>query len=280
MSLDNGSPCPLCPRRCPDRSNGLCGEVDFARARVAKTMLHPWEEPPVSGARGTGAVFFAGCNLRCVFCQNHKISQARPLPGETLDAPRLAELFWRLKDDGAESVSLISPTHALPVAREAMRLAKGQSFPLPFVWNSNAYENPEALRTLAGLVGLYLPDLKYCDGAMALRYSSAPDYFTYAAAAIQEMRRQTGVLIRHMVLPGGRRDSMRVLDWIAANAPDARVSLLAQYTPMHRAAGYPPLHRRLTAFEYDSVAEHALSLGLQGYFQGRGAATAEYTPAF
>jgi len=197
----------------------------------------------------------------------------------------LSEIFRQLADEGAQSISLISPTHVLPVAREAMRLAKEGGFPLPFVWNSNAYENPQALRTLAGLVDLYLPDLKYCDNAMALRYSAAPDYFAHATAAIEEMRRQTDVLIRHMVLPGGRKDSMRVLDWIAASVPDARISLLAQYTPMHRAAEFPPaefppLHRRLTAFEYGSVADHALSLGLQGYFQRRDSATATYTPAF
>ena len=288
--------CTLCPRRCPDRSNGLCGQRDFTHARVAKAMLHPWEEPCVSGARGTGAIFFAGCNLRCVFCQNHKISQPEPhsppwrgdaaasgwLCGapETVDAVRLSEMFRQLVDEGAQSISLISPTHALPVAREAMRLAKAENFPLPFVWNSNAYENPEALRTLAGLVDLYLPDLKYHDDALALRYSSAPDYFAHACAAIEEMHSQTGVLIRHMVLPGGRKDSMRVLEQIAQRFPDARVSLLAQYTPMHRAAEFPPLHRRLTAFEYDSVAQHALSLGLQGYFQRRDSATAAYTPDF
>jgi len=197
-----------------------------------------------------------------------------------VDASRLFELFLQLKEQGAQSISLISPTHVLPVAREAMRLAKERSFPLPFVWNSNAYELPAALRTLAGLVDLYLPDLKYEDDRMAVAYSAAPAYFKYATAAIEEMRRQTDVLIRHMVLPGGRRDSMRVLDWIAANAPSARVSLLAQYTPMHRASDFPPLHRRLTTFEYDSVADHALSLGLQGYFQRRDAATAMYTPDF
>jgi len=277
MVTDN---CSLCPRRCPDRSKGLCGETDFTHARVAKTMPHRWEEPCVSGARGTGAVFFAGCNLRCVFCQNHKINQARPLPGETVDAIRLTEMFRELHAEGAESISLISPSHVLPVAREAMRLAKGQGFPLPFVWNSNAYESPEALRTLEELVDLYLPDLKYHDNAMALAYSAAPAYFTHARAAIEEMRRQGDVLIRHMVLPGGRKDSMRVLDWIAESLPGTRISLLAQYTPMYCAEKYPPLHRRLTGFEYDSVAEYAQSLGLKGYFQERDAATADYTPVF
>jgi len=290
--------CPLCPHHCPSRSSGLCGETDFIHARVAKTMLHRWEEPCVSGTNGTGAVFFAGCNLRCVFCQNYEISQPVPHspPGrggpqagvvvrstcacELVDAPRLAELFWQLAEQGAESISLISPSHVLPVAREAMRLAKGRGFPLRFVWNSNAYENPEALRTLEGLVGLYLPDLKYEDNCMALRYSGVPVYFKYATAAIEEMCRQTEVLIRHMVLPGGRRDSMRVLDWIAETHPDASISLMAQYTPTHRAAEFPPLHRRLTGFEYDTVAEYAVSLGLEGYFQGRDAATAAYTPEF
>jgi len=273
-------PCPLCPRRCPSRSRGFCGETDFTHARVAKTMLHRWEEPCVSGEAGTGAVFFAGCNLRCVFCQNYKISQAIPLPGERVDAPRLAELFWQLRDEGAGSISLISPSHVLPVARDAMRIAKEQEFQLKFIWNSNGYENFEALQTLEGLVDLYLPDLKYCDDAMALAYSAAPAYFAHAARAIEEMRRQTEALIRHMVLPGGRKDSMRVLDWIAAACPGAPISLLAQYTPMHRAAEFPPLHRRLTGFEYDSVAQYALSLGLRGYFQGRAAATERYTPLF
>jgi len=281
------TPCPLCPRRCPDRAAGFCGETDFTHAHVAKTMLHRWEEPCISGEKGTGAVFFAGCNLRCVFCQNHAISQTRPLPGEQVDAARLAEIFWSLERQGAENISLISPSHALPVARDAMHLAREQGFALKFIWNSNGYEMSQALQSLQGLVDLYLPDLKYADNATALAYSGAAAYFRYATQAIEEMYRQarpcgTQVLIRHLVLPGGRKDSMRVLDWIAANAPEARISLMAQYTPMHRAreGEFPALRRRLTGFEYDSVAQYARSLGLQGYFQGRDAATAGYTPAF
>ena len=276
------TPCPLCPRRCPDRSRGLCGETDFTHAHVAKTMLHRWEEPCISGEQGTGAVFFAGCNLRCLFCQNHKISQARPLPGEKADAARLAEIFWSLKEQGAENISLISPSHVLPVVREAMRLAKEQGFELKFIWNSNGYEMAQALQSLQGLVDLYLPDLKYEDNAVALAYSGAAAYFEYATQAIEEMCRQADVLIRHLVLPGRRRDSMRVLDWIAANGSGAMISLMAQYTPMHKAAQgeFPALRRRLTGFEYDSVAQYAQSLGLQGYFQGRDAATAGYTPEF
>jgi len=299
MILDNCSLCPICPRRCPDRSQGLCGETDFAHARVAKTMLHHWEEPCVSGERGTGAVFFAGCNLRCVFCQNYQISQPvgaaflppapqnpppepqnQPPAYEQVTAPRLAELFWQLHAEGAENISLISPTHVLPVARDAILLAKEQGFTLKFVWNSNAFELPGALFAMEGLIDLYLPDLKYADNCVALAYSGAPAYFRFATAAIGEMARQADVLIRHLVLPGGRRDSMRVLDWIAQNHPDVPVSLMAQYTPMHRAEEFPSLRRRLTAFEYDSVAQYALSLGLKGYFQQRDSATADYTPEF
>jgi len=280
-------PCPLCPRRCPDRSAGFCSETDFTHAHVAKTMLHRWEEPCISGERGTGAVFFAGCNLRCLFCQNYKISQARPLPGESVDAARLAEIFWFLEGQGAENISLISPSHVLPVAREAMRLAKDQGFPLQFVWNSNGYETAQALQSLEGLVDFYLPDFKYEDNCVALAYSGAVAYSKHAAAAIGEMRRQgescgARVLIRHLVLPGGRKDSMRVLDWIAANAPGAEISLMAQYTPMHKAqqGEIHALGRKLTGFEYNSVAQYARTLGLQGYFQGRDAATAKYTPGF
>ena len=277
--------CTLCPRGCP-RENSFCGETDFTHAHVAKTMPHHWEEPRVSGTGGSGAVFFAGCNLRCAFCQNHKISQARPLAGERVDAAGLARIFWDLAAEGKESgtplenINLVTPSHVLPVAREAMRLARGQGFALPFIWNSNGYENAQALQSLEGLVDLYLPDLKYYDDALAERYSAAPGYFACAAAALKEMCRQTEVLIRHLVLPGARRDSVGLLDWIAAQLPGAQISLMAQYTPMHRAGGLPPLHRRVTGFEYRSVVEYAVSLGLGGYMQEREAATSAYTPEF
>ena len=279
--MDEPRPCALCPRRCPDRAEGLCGERDFTHAHVAKTMLHRWEEPCVSGERGSGAVFFAGCNLRCLFCQNHKISAARPLPGEHVDAARLCEIFWELHKQGAENINLVSPSHVLPVARRAILLAKSQGFPLPFVWNSNGYESVRALRSLDGLIDLYLPDLKYADNCLALVYSGAPAYFRYASAALLEMRRQGDVLVRHLVVPGGRKDALKVLDWIAENLPGARVSLMSQYTPMYRAQERPPLNRKITGFEYQSVVDHALSLGLTDcYVQRREAAGEGYTPEF
>jgi len=271
--------CALCPRGCA-RAASFCGETDTEYAHVAKAMPHHWEEPRVRGTHGSGAVFFSGCNLRCAFCQNHTISQARPLPGERVDAAGLARVFWDLAGLGVENINLVTPSHVLPVAREAMRLARRQGFALPFVWNSNGYENAQALQSLEGLVDLYLPDLKYHDDALALAYSAAPGYFACACAALREMHRQGELLVRHLVLPGARKDSMRLLDWVAAQLPGARISLLAQYTPMHRASGLPPLHRRLTGFEYQSVVDHALSLGLKGYMQRREAATQAYTPEF
>lgn len=263
-------------------------------AIVAKTMLHHWEEPPISGTNGTGAVFFAGCVLRCLFCQNAAISQAKPPVGERVSPERLSEIFWELHARGAHSIDLVTPGQYLPAVRRAAELAKAEGFPIPLLWNSGGYESERAIRTLDGLVDIYLPDLKYADDALALRFSAAPGYFSVAAAAVTEMHRQVGfprfgangllqrgLLIRHMVLPGCRKDSMRVLDWIAQNLPGAWVSLLAQYTPLHRAGEIPQLNRRLTQFEYQSVVEHFFETGLRnGYMQELGAAQAGYVPEF
>ncbi len=263
-------------------------------ALVAKTMLHHWEEPPISGSHGTGAIFFAGCALRCLFCQNAAISQRRPPEGETVTPERLCELFWALHAQGAHNIDLVTPSLYLPAVRRAAELAKAEGFPLPLLWNSSGYENVQAIRSLDGLIDIYLPDLKYADDALALRFSNAPGYFSIATAAILAMHRQVGypqfdedgllrrgLLTRHMVLPGCRKDSMRVLDWIAAYLPEAWVSLMAQYTPLHRAAEIPQLNRRLTSFEYQSVVDHFFAVGLQhGYMQDCAAASAAYVPIF
>jgi putative pyruvate formate lyase activating enzyme len=260
-------------------------------------MLHHWEEPPISGtaaAGGAGAVFFAGCPLHCLFCQNAAISQQKPPVGEAVSPERLCEIFWELHAQGAHNIDLVTPGQYLPAVRRAAALAKAGGFPLPLLWNSSGYESAKAIQTLDGLMDIYLPDLKYADDALALRYSAAPNYFAVATAAIAEMHRQVGnpqlgaggllqrgLLIRHMVLPGCRRDSMRVLDWIAQNLPGAWVSLLAQYTPLHRAKEVPQLNRRLTQFEYQSVVEHFFAIGLKnGYMQECAAASAKYVPVF
>jgi len=285
------------------------------RPVVAKTMIHSWEEPPISGSRGSGAVFFAGCGLGCAYCQNYEISQwtrgARPygLNSEVnqssvgarmarlntdrpLTAGDLVAIFFRLADQHVHNINLVTAAHFVPAVAEAIEAAKKRGFPLPFVYNSSGYEKVETLRRLDGLIDIYLPDIKYCNSEPARRYSHAPDYFAVASAAVLEMRRQVGdlicdgegigqkgLIIRHLVLPGQRKDSMAILDWIAANLPRTAVSLLAQYTPVHRAAEFPEINRRVTTFEYQSVVDHFWEAGLtNGYTQDRRAAVREYIP--
>ncbi|MDR1735022.1 MAG: radical SAM protein [Oscillospiraceae bacterium] len=261
-------------------------------AHVVNAMLHPWEEPPISEGVGAGAIFFAGCNLKCVFCQNYEISQPKPRRGTPLSVPQLVELFWRLERQGACCIDLVSPTLYLMTLRDALREAKKQHFPLPFVWNTNAYENPAGLELLEGLVDVYLPDFKYVDNYLAEKYSDAPNYYGIATAAILEMQRQVGrftgsgvtahgLLIRHLVLPGCRNDSMKVLDWIHRNIPGSTISIMRQYVPMYRAGEFPEINRRITSCESDSVCKHWLDLGERcGYVQEQGCADCGYTPDF
>ena len=289
--------CHLCPRRCNvDRTmgeRGFCGAGTLAR--VALVSLHKWEEPCLVGAdgRGAGTVFFSHCNLRCCFCQNHEISHE----GKGLDVTdeRLAEIFLEQEQRGAATLDLVTPTHFAPQILHALALAKAQGFALPVVWNSGAYERAELIDALAGSVDIYLPDLKYMDEASARDYSAAPDYFAAASRAIEAMFAQVGpvqfapdgqmtrgVLVRHLVLPGHRHESMRILDWLWETFGDAiYVSLMNQYTPMYHAKAHKPLDRRLTTFEYESVVNHALDLGMtRCYTQERRAASEEYVPSF
>ena len=283
--------CTICPRHCGighETGQGFCRTGK--NSIVSKACVHMWEEPPISGTNGSGAVFFAGCNLRCVFCQNHEIS--RNGPGEEVSPARLADIFFELAQKGVHNVNLVTPAHVLPAAAEAIEQAQNRGFSLPVVYNTNAYETVETLRRMDGLVDVYLPDLKYWDDEAAQRYSSAPDYFAVATQAILEMARQVGpavfdkqgliqrgLMIRHLVLPGLRRDSFKILDWIAENVPDAYVSLMAQYFPTHRAHEYPELNRRLTTFEYQSVVDYFVHLGLKnGFIQDVASASSAYVP--
>lgn len=285
--------CALCPRRCgADRTagRGFCGGGPLPR--VARAALHRWEEPCLSGTAGSGTVFFSGCPLRCRFCQNHDISEGNF--GRDISVSRLSAIFLELQRQGAHNINLVSPTPYAPWIAEALEGA-GNALRIPVVYNSGGYENVETLKMLEGRADIYLPDLKYLDEAAAVRYSSAPGYFDVAARAILEMYRQTGpavfdargvlqrgLVIRHLVLPGLYRDSIGILRWIAGNLPvrDIRVSLMSQYTPMHRSALYPEINRRLTTFEYEKVVDAAGELGLQGYTQRRSAARDAYTPPF
>lgn len=287
--------CMLCPRNCGvDRSekNGYCLSAD--RIRVARAALHFWEEPCISGEKGSGAVFFCGCSLRCVFCQNRVIAENRT--GTYLTPEELKEIFFRLKEEGAENINLVTATHFLPGVLKAVRLAKEEGIGLPFVWNSSAYEKPEALKELEGLVDIYLPDLKYLDAEAARRYSLAPDYPKRAKEAIGEMVRQhpecsfdergmlrRGVIVRHLLLPGNLGNGKKVVRYLYETYGDRIfLSLMNQYTPMK---GLPPefpeLFRRVRRREYESLLEFALRLGIENaFFQEGGTAKESFIPEF
>ena len=286
--LMNYANCQLCPRRCGvDRAagqRGFCGAP--AAALVAKTMLHQWEEPALSPGGKSGAVFFGGCTLRCKYCQNIAIS-AGPV-GREYDSAGLRGLFEELIARGAENIDLVTPTHFLPTVLPALT----PKLPVPVVYNCGGYERVETLKMLEGKVDIYLPDLKYADGKLAASLSGAPDYFPVATAAIREMVRQTGpvqwdgdrittgVVIRHLILPGFVENSLRVLDWIGENfAPgQVLVSLMRQYTPMPGLQ--PPLDRTVTDEEYDAVLSWMFLNGLEGFTQDADGADKAYIPDF
>ena len=292
------SRCNLCPRRCGvDRSAGeygICGQG--SELRIARVSLHPYEEPPISGARGSGTIFFEGCSLCCVFCQNRAISRARgETDGRSVSVDALCEIMLGLRDEGAHNINLVTPTHFADKIAMALREVK-PTLGIPVVYNSSGYERTETLRMLEGLVDVYMPDLKYGTGETAKKYSSAEDYPEVALAAISEMYRQTGayvldsddmlikgVLVRHLVLPSCRADSRAALDALASTVPASGIllSVMSQYTPEFAYdSGYRELGRRVTSFEYRSVADHASALGFEGFTQGRASASAAYTPKF
>lgn len=286
----NRTHCTLCPRRCGadrTRGQGVCGGGGLPR--IARAALHHWEEPCISGERGSGTVFFSGCPLKCCYCQNYKISAENF--GREITVRRLADIFLDLQRQGAHNINLVNPTHYVPWILEALDSAR---LHIPVVYNSGGYETMETLRALEGYVSVYLPDLKYFDSARSQRYSAASDYFEVASKAVEEMYRQvgkpkfegglikSGMIVRHLVLPKGRQDSMKVFDWLAGRfSPDEiLVSLMSQYTPFHRSAQFPEINRRLMSFEYNSVLARVSELGFNGYMQEKSAAKEEYTPAF
>ncbi len=292
--MSDRMPCTLCPRRCAvDRNTsvGVCG-VPHTLV-VSRAAPHMWEEPPISGIRGSGTIFFAGCNLRCAFCQNRVISHEKK--GMTVSENELRNIIFSLEAQGVHNINLVTPTHYSDVLRRVLETVKPRLH-IPVVWNSSAYESTETLRTLEGLVDIYLPDFKYADASLAARYSAAPDYPEIASVAIAEMYRQVGgiafdeegrmtrgMIIRHLVLPGHRADSMEVLRRISDALPreEIRVSVMRQYTPdFAMDCPYKNLHRRVTDFEYTSVLDEVNRLGLVGYAQGKDAADRAFTPDF
>ena len=284
------SGCKLCPRECGiDRSvkTGFCRVGNDIR--VAKYMLHFGEEPCITGKNGSGAVFFSGCNLRCAFCQNYPISHE--LKGENVPREQLKEIFFELRDKGAHNINLVTATHFADKIAEVLTECK-EKLGIPVVYNCGGYESVDTLRMLDGLVDIYLPDMKYYDSEMSEKYSGAPDYFERAYEALKEMLRQQpeakfnvdimqkGVIVRHLVLPNGYHDSMKILDKIAELPVRPLVSIMRQYTPCYGAEKYKEINRKLTSFEYNKVTDYCADLGLEGFMQQKGCETLEMTPDF
>lgn len=283
--------CSDCPRQCGALRSEQGGK-GFCRMGLnpvlARAALHFDEEPVVSGQSGSGAVFFSGCALRCRFCQNFEISHHGF--GKEITPKRLREIYFELIDQGANNINLVNPTHFVHAILESLE----GGLPVPVVWNTGGYERVETLRRLEGKVQVYLPDLKYIRPDAAKRYSAAPDYFEYAGPALKEMLRQTGpveldenglirsgVIVRHLILPGRAEESMEILDWIAENLPGAWISLMAQYLPFGQVVGVDELERRLTQEEYDRVCDHLMDLGLEdGFVQELSSSDECYIPRF
>ena len=271
--------CELCPRNCG--ANRLEGQTGYCgaggRIRVAHWGLHFGEEPPISGSRGSGNVFFSPCNMRCVFCQNHQISHTQF--GEEISIDRLVETFFKLEETGAHNINLVSPTPYAPLIGSAIHLAKEQGLRIPFIYNTNAYENVSTVGMLAGLIDIYLPDFKYWHASIARKLSSADDYPAAAMQAILAMKRQVGdlriesglatrgLLIRHLVLPGQLAGTERIIAWIKAElGSQTALSLMAQYQPLHRAIEHPMLMRTITDHEYESLLDLAVEQGFEHVF--------------
>lgn len=288
------SKCTACPRACGadrDAHRGYCGQTNAFR--IARAALHLWEEPCISGTKGSGTVFFSGCNLGCVFCQNYRVSHRGQ--GIEISADELIRRMLDLQEQGAHNINLVTPTHYAEQLVPVLDKVKPQLH-IPIAYNTGGYEKGQTLELLAPYVDIWMPDFKFGDAQIAKDYAGAADYPEVASRAIAKMYELAGgvqfdadgmmtrgVLVRHLVLPGCRKDSMAVLDRLAGIVPvqEIRLSLMSQYTPEFATdAPFANLHRRVTSFEYESVMAHAEKLGFIGYMQQRDSATAKYTPEF
>lgn len=286
--------CVLCPRMCgADRSmaNGVCGCGDSVK--VARAALHFWEEPCITGKGGSGTVFFSGCNLKCCFCQNHEISSKGF--GKEISTQRLADIFCELQDKGAENINLVTPTPYVTFILKALDIVKKKLF-IPVIYNCGGYENISTIDMMDGYIDIYMPDIKYYSDEYAKKYSNADGYFDCASNAVKRMTQQIGkvtldddgimergVIVRHMVMPGCRKDSMNIIRWIGDNLDRDNfiISLMSQYTPAFRSNEYKEINRRVTTYEYESVTDYCLSIGIdKGYVQEKASAVKEYTPPF
>ena len=294
MILDLLKNCKLCPRNCGvnrTENFGFCGATE--KVRVALVSLHKWEEPCLIGKNGAGTIFFSHCNLKCVYCQNFKISSENF--GKEISIERLTNIFLEQQTRGANNIELVTPTHYIPQICVALDAAKSRNLKIPVVYNTNAYEKISTLELLKNRVDIFLPDLKYFDDNVAKTFSNAPNYFEVATAAIQKMfelvgeckfdaagNLTRGVIVRHLILPNYRRDSMKILDWLYKTFGDKIfISLMNQYTPLFRAADFKKINRRLTTFEYDSVVNYAADIGIKNcYIQIGKTADEKFVPNF
>lgn len=290
--------CTLCPRACAvDREKGekgICGQT--VKLKLARAALHFWEEPCISGTEGSGAVFFSGCPLHCVFCQNQEI--ANGTVGKEVSVERLAEIFTELQEKGANNINLVTPGHFVPQIIEALHIAKKKGMNLPIVYNTSSYESCETIKMLDGLVDIYLPDFKYMSSELAQKYSHAKDYPEVAKAAIREMVRQTGparfvhddeeglmkrgTIVRHLMLPGYMEDSKQILKYLYETyGNDIYISIMNQFTPLRHVEKYPELYRKITEEEYETLVDYAIELGIEnGFIQEGETAEESFIPDF
>ena len=264
-----------------------------SRMMGARAALHMWEEPCISGTKGSGAVFFSGCTLRCVFCQNYEIAEG--ICGREITSERLEQIFLELQEQGAANINLVTATHFLPAVIPALQSARNQGLRIPVIYNTGGYERPETVKMLDGLVDVWLPDFKYMDPELGAMYSHAKDYPQKAASALAAMVEQSGpcvfdeegyiqkgVIVRHLILPGHTKDSRRVLGYLHETYGNKiYISVMNQYTPLSQVAGLPPLNRKVTRREYQRVLDEALELGIeQGFFQEGETAEESFIPLF
>lgn len=287
--------CILCPRECGVNrelgQRGYCREG--AEVVIGRAALHHWEEPCISGTRGSGAVFFAGCNMGCVFCQNNKLSRGQQ--GKKVTVERLTEILLELQQEGAHNINLVTPTHYVLPIIQALKQAKIRGLKIPIIYNCSGYEKVEALKTLEGLVDVYLPDCKYYSEELSKKYSQAPHYFEYATLAIEEMVRQVGevqfdeegmiqkgVIVRHLMLPGQMSDSKAIVKYLYHTYKDRiYLSLMNQYTPLPQVEKYPELNRKVSQKAYNKLIDYALDLGVEnGFIQEGETASESFIPDF
>ncbi len=290
--------CDLCPRKClVDRKKGekgICGQTE--NLKVARAALHFWEEPCISGDAGSGAVFFSGCPLHCVFCQNENI--ANGTVGKEISLERLVDIFLELKEKGVNNINLVTPGHFVPQIVKALDQAKKEGLTLPVVYNTSSYETVDTIRMLDGYVDIYLPDFKYMSPVLSKKYSHAPDYAQVAKAAIAEMVRQTGkavfvngdednlilrgTIVRHLTLPGCMEDSMQILKYLHETYGDTiYISIMNQFTPLSNLEKYPELNRKITDEEYEALVDYAIEIGIEnGFIQEGDTAEESFIPAF